>query len=303
MGHTASRVRRALTVLLGIVLAPKGLEAQPSGPYGPYGDYDVTQLVVVKPDGRGVLNVVLLDQLLGDLEHHALTYPPTFDTVFDQQRAKADVTVLAGLLERIDQQTRSPELALVVRTAVTFTIAHNFDLPDASPKAREYFERAVTLAPKDPMVRTKYGTFLFGTGQLDAAQAQLQRAVALGDGTANLLLAQLHLVRNEREKGVQAVERYVKAGGDRRQADQPAIRVALWGATRTPAMIAAPAMSVAPVMFQRRPPDSCCFYVGEGAPPREAPMPRLDMLCHVATAFDHADERVAHQGARGLRQS
>ncbi|MCK6551372.1 hypothetical protein L6R52_36390 [Myxococcota bacterium] len=205
MGLERGLVTSLLLTLL--FAAPDRADAQP------YGEYDLRTLITPSPQGGATLDMELLDRILSDLEDHAGNYPPRFDTVFDLQRGTNDARVLGGLLEIIDQQQTSPSPELLLRLATTHAFAYNLDVPGAAEKATRAFERLITLAPMSGTAREAYGRFLFGSSRFAEAEAQLEKADELGAYGANVLLAQLHLVRNDRERALAAVDRFERRGG------------------------------------------------------------------------------------------
>jgi tetratricopeptide (TPR) repeat protein len=180
---------------------------------GEYGHYDINKIVAVSRSESGqdsvTISFMYLGQLINDLQSHAASYPPRFDSPDDLGRARADVKALSGILD-IAVNTPSPSQKLLLRAAVLNSVGHNLDVPGTGQRAMAAFAALLRQAPDDPQANFLYGKFLFDAGRPADAIPILQKATSLGFANADYFLGLAYLTTGDKEKALETLERYAK---------------------------------------------------------------------------------------------
>jgi tetratricopeptide (TPR) repeat protein len=87
---------------------------------------------------------------------------------------------------------------------------HNLDLP-TSLKAKQAFERAIAINPNDRRANYLFGMFLISTKAYHFdSLPYLQKAYALGEEDALFSIGMLLVRKDEKAKGLEALEKYAK---------------------------------------------------------------------------------------------
>jgi tetratricopeptide (TPR) repeat protein len=177
-----------------------------------YGNYDARKIITVSRDatGQGVAtwNLLYLDQLIHDLELHAGTYPPKFDSDLDQKKAQDDLQKVIYLLGIM--KDGRPSQNIMMRAANIYRIAHNLNTPNAAEKANSLYSELIAEYPSDPHIAFQYGVFLGEIGQLDQSIVNLNKALTLGETHANFSLGMAYLAQGHQDQALSYLRAYKK---------------------------------------------------------------------------------------------
>lgn len=208
-GGLMTRVLLPAMALAALALAcvPTSVNAQE------YGHYDIKQIVTVNRSDSGqnslTISFVHLDQLINDLQSHASSYPPRFDSPDDLRRARADVKALSAILD-IALKSPSPSQRLLLRAAVLNSVGHNLDVPGTGQSAMAAFTALMRQVPDDPRANFLYGKFLFDAGRPADAIPVLEKAKSLGIANADFFLGLAYGATGNKDKALENLERYAK---------------------------------------------------------------------------------------------
>jgi predicted Zn-dependent protease len=179
--------------------------------YGHYNlKHDLKRIITVSDttsEKQTSIHLDSLDQILTDLSSHARSYPPTFDTSKDRERAVEDVKTLSVLLDVLVNGP-NPHPKLLLRAGFLNSMGHNLDIPGTAEKANSNFQRLLTISPSDPHVNYHYGTFLAGTAKPREALPYLEKAFAAGVRDAAYGLGMTYLVLGDKHKAIEHLEAY-----------------------------------------------------------------------------------------------
>lgn len=175
-----------------------------------YGNYDPKRMLTASetPSGKKYgIDLVYLDQMLGDLSFHAKNYPPQFDTPQDRQRAIRDVKTLSGMLDILIQGS-APHPDFLIRAGSLNSIGHNLDIAGSGEKTILIFQRLLAAAPNHPSGNFMYGTFLAGVGKSKEALPYLEKALSVGVNDAAYTIGMTYLSLGNKDKAVASLELY-----------------------------------------------------------------------------------------------
>ena len=191
----------------------------------PYGKYDVKRILVVSDSSSAKrhygLDLKYLDTMIADLDGHAGTHPPKFNSTEDRQRAETDVRLLAGMFEAITSGPHSNQnLELLIRVARINSIGHNLDIKGSATRADTLFKKALSIAPANPKVTFHYGVFLAGTGKAKSSIPYLKKALSGGNAQAGFSLGMTYLAQGDKPKALQYLKAYKKKAPHDRNVDK-----------------------------------------------------------------------------------
>jgi len=114
---------------------------------------------------------------------------------------RGDNRAALELLEPLLRRTPN-DIQLLTALGKIYTREKQYD------KSTELFEKAASLAPKNPSARTELALNRLATGQLDKAQNELEEAVRLdkGRGRAGAFLGLLHLRRGDTKSAIEIAD-------------------------------------------------------------------------------------------------
>lgn len=178
-----------------------------------YGRHDLTRLLKPNPQPGGgtMMNISLLDRLLGDLGQHAANYPPNFDSAEDAARAKQDAIVLMDLLAAAFFKVSTPPPEVLLRMGMLGAIGHNLDAPGAALYAQAQFVKLLNASPDHAAGNLHYGTFLSATNRPQEALPYLTKAQEKGVVSAMYALGMTHLALGNTAKALESLQAYQKA--------------------------------------------------------------------------------------------
>jgi len=178
-----------------------------------YGHYAIQDIIGVSENSNGQhfasLDAHFFDAILSDLELHAGSFPPHFDSSSDRSRAEQDVSQIVHLLEPLsDRISDNPEVLL--RLGLLSSIGHNLDLPGSGERAALAFAKLVALRPNDPNANYQYGVFLAGSTKVANAIPFLEKAKSLGVVSADYPLGIAYATLGNKTKALDNLDSYAK---------------------------------------------------------------------------------------------
>jgi hypothetical protein len=182
----------------------------------PYGPHDLKTVMVQEVrDGKmaGRFDLHRMEYLVNDLAHHALHFPPMFDTPQEFQQARNDANQLAHMFE-VMLDLPGPDLDaefrdfVTVRLAVLHTIRLIFNQPNAANKALDFYERGVERNRNNPQFEFYMGSYLSHIGKITASIELLNRANSGGEQRALYPLGVSYLQLNQAVKAKALLEQY-----------------------------------------------------------------------------------------------
>ncbi len=178
-----------------------------------YGQYDPKRLLTPKePAGTGAtLDLVYLDSIMADLRQHAGTYPPSFDSPADMQRAQHDAGYLIGLFKAMFSSGGAPPPHMLLRMALLGSAAHNLDARGGADFAQTYFQKLLQADPDHAAGNYHYGIFLASTGRAKDALRYLLKAKAKGMTPALYGLGMSYLQLGDTAKALENLLAYQQA--------------------------------------------------------------------------------------------
>lgn len=200
MGTEMNKIRRLLLLLLFIPLWSQAQE---------YGHFDLARVMEVSEQQgqyQARVNYAYLDNILQDLQSHAMDYPPRFDSLLDRKRAEKDVTRLGVMLGVMIKQEGSADL--LWRAAQLGTIAYALDLPGAAKRTELLFDQLIQLKPRDGRAEYRYGLFLAAKGDSERSRLHLEKALTLGIMESEFSLGQLLLGMGHKDEAERYLSHY-----------------------------------------------------------------------------------------------
>ena len=162
---------------------------------------------VLRPDGT--LDPARLAAFVAWAEPCIRDWPPRL-TGSDHQAQVLDST--RRVVEELDAVPVSAitDQRTLTNIAYSLAMAHNLDLP-TSLKAKQAFERAIAINPNDRRANYLFGMFLISTKAYHFdSLPYLQKAYALGEEDALFSIGLLLVRKDEKAKGLEALEKYAK---------------------------------------------------------------------------------------------
>ena len=213
---TTLRRRCAIALLTLAALIPTAafaLELPGAAPQAPpvLPDYEPQRLNAIfktnkdRPMSMQWVRIDKLDEYLGALRRHAGNPTPRFNSETQQAQARRDAILMATSLARITTAPdTSPELLL--RAAITLSVAHNLGAPEAAALTDARFERLLALTPAHREGLLEYGIHLVNTQRPSAALGPLRRVLAQGEDQARWPLALSLAALSQRREAVAELE-------------------------------------------------------------------------------------------------
>lgn len=174
-----------------------------------YGHFDLARVMEVSEQQgqfQARVNYAYLDNILQDLQSHAMDYPPRFDSLADRKRAEKDVARLSVMLGVMIKQEGSAEL--LWRAAQLGTMAYALDLPGSAKRTEALFDQLLQLKPRDGRAEYRYGLFLAAKGDTSRARMHLEKALTLGIMESEFSLGQLLLGMGHQKEAERYLSHY-----------------------------------------------------------------------------------------------
>lgn len=174
-----------------------------------YPQHDMQQIVRPSSEsGHYALNLRYIDQVIDDLYGFAGSYPPSFETGTDANRARKEIAALTHVLDLGLQS--SPDRQLLSRAALLHRMGHNLDMPDSWKKAETLYQKLLAIAPDDLHANYQYGLFLAETGQSSQSLPYLERATRANYPPAYFTLALAYFATGDANKAKENLQVYLQ---------------------------------------------------------------------------------------------
>ena len=204
--HNASGYRGLLRVLLAVGCAkgqperktpPSSEGKRPTFPY----DTGSSPTPERAPDANRIASFA------ASIAPFLREYPPSFQDAEHERRLRRTTMEMVDELNALDLSDVK-DSDVLTSIAFIFSMAHNLDLGTA-PKAKEVFERSLSMNPDNLRSNYLFGMFLVSTREhhFDALPF-LEKALALGEKDARYTIGLLLVEKGERDKGIQILEAY-----------------------------------------------------------------------------------------------
>jgi hypothetical protein len=141
---------------------------------------------------------------------HIGEYPTHFDDDAQKQSILTAMQKVADEIQKVEV-AQMTDVEMLTTLGYLLAMGHNVDLHTAQ-KARECFERALTLQPENGRANWLYGFFLASTGKWHFdSLPYLQKALGLGERDAQFTIAMLYFQKGDKSKAIEELTAYLKA--------------------------------------------------------------------------------------------
>lgn len=184
----------------------------------PYVKYEHDK-IFSETNGKKSLNLNYISQAVNEIFSFAGDYPLKFENENDKKIAQNDLAVLLKVMEfiqaeiypKMDEKNR---FGVDFNSALLFVCAHNFDMPNYAKKADEKFTKLINQIPNNAEIHKIFGQFLASSAanqsRMKMAKSELEKAVSLGDKSANFALSLAFLILNDQKNALKSLEEYLK---------------------------------------------------------------------------------------------
>jgi tetratricopeptide (TPR) repeat protein len=167
---------------------------------------------ILAADGKSI-DLQKMTQFTDWVAPHISYYPTDFaDDAQKQRILSATQKVTDEILKTDVAQMKDAETLTTL--GYILAMGHNVELHTAQ-KARECFDRALTLDPESRRANWLYGSFLASTGiwHFDSLP-YLQKALGLGERDAQFTIAMLYYQKGDKSKAIEELSAYTNAKPD-----------------------------------------------------------------------------------------
>ena len=137
------------------------------------------------------------------------SYPPRFT---DAAQRKSIIFKTSSICKEIrDLSIKNiNDINMLIDLGYILSMGHNLDLGTAE-LSKQYFEKAITLAPDNVKANYLFGMFLVSTRKyFNDSVPYLEKALKLGEKDAGYSLGLIYIRKGETEKGMKMLEEYSK---------------------------------------------------------------------------------------------
>lgn len=191
----------------------------PTHASAPLQDLDLASMeqIVQKENGPNgetyFLNTALYDAKGAAAWRRAASYPPNFANDQEREETVKVVQFLIKVVEILPHQFESSG-EMAQRAANNYRMAVNLDIPDVQQQlalAKQWYELALKMTPKDASAYELYGSFLCSVSECEKGYPYLEKARVLGSILALYDLGLMYSMKDDDEKAIQYLEQYLKA--------------------------------------------------------------------------------------------
>lgn len=175
-------------------------------------DVVVMPMVIIAQtyDGRGQIDVTLIDDFIDDISPNARHYPPNFPNRTALHYARETIKRFVGSLEPY-AQSQEASFDVLMRATKLNAMGRNLDLgSEYGVRASSYVVRALQLQPDHPEANFLYGMMLSEGGGFKEGKKYLEKAVSLGYLEAEQSLAQADLLSDDRPSALARLEQLAR---------------------------------------------------------------------------------------------